>query len=193
MVATVDFDHLGRPHTETELQCPQCDKNIHLGEEVVVLRVIRPEGFDPATGVTFSDFLDEEEDDFLYTPFTFHRACWAEVFTDYEESIKDDKPVLAAGGVVECDGCTSDIMRGEVTGLVTPGTLVLSRRRPNGEPALGLSAVTASLYICIACLVGINTSHLEMWEGLSQDGECDNGLKERCWRTGCQHKCKYSD
>lgn len=192
------------PVEETGHGCSMCGKPLELGEEIAILTV----GFPTAgqIGVTPSgpvegfidieplESMEEGEDKYLYEPHLFHRECWKEIESDWEADIADKKPVFDNRQLIECDLCTSCILVGETTGVVRIGRLAISNRRPHGSHSLTLSETAEAEHVCVACLAGINEDHLEMWdEGISHDNACEQGVKERCWRRGCEHSCKYQD
>jgi hypothetical protein len=175
----------GRSRLEDCPECHHCERHIHLEEEIVVLEV----GF-PSMGDEGLEFLDlvAQDDDYMYKPMLFHRDCWGEIYHDYNERMKDEKPVGWPGSLIECDICTSDICARETTGQLREGKLVISARRPNHQTTLRVIFNRGPLFLCIACLAGIN-DECSLWEEVDHDGECEEGRKVRCWRTGCKERC----
>lgn len=182
MGTSIEAAHL----REIEHKCSYCDGAIHLKEEIVIVEVGVPAMSDGT--FEFQCYETNEEDDYLYTPAIFHQECCAELWNDREEAVKDEKPVGCTSSVIECYICASDICGDETTAQFNYGRVELSLRSPNGERAYRIVSKSQS-YVCIECIFNMNTQ-CEMWPEIDHSGECDDGRKERCWRTGCKTGCK---
>ena len=183
MASNVEF----AAEIETGQICSYCNEAIHVAQEIVLLKIVEPDMGEK--GVETVDYTDDDND-YLYDPYTFHRDCWAEVYHDHESLVEDEKPVGSAGSLIECAICSSDILRLETTAEAVLGELHISPRRPNHERAFRVVNEKDRLYLCIQCIVSINEK-LELWDGLDHSGECAEGIITRCWRRpGCENHCK---
>ncbi len=174
--------------TESGHQCSFCEQELYVGSSIVVLTIVGP----PTTvqGVQTFEVLDDEGD-YAYYPHHFHEDCWVELYNNCHSRTSDKKPVTHPGESVECDICQSSILGDEKFGKARLGELQISLRQPNGKSSLSLKR-TDSSNICLACIANINSTDVTMWEDApDQDGECEEGLQERCWRMGCKKQCRY--
>lgn len=170
---------------ETKQICAYCSKSIDMLEETVLLQVVLPAKRDGK--MEYYILENDEGGDYAYAPYFFHIDCWVdEVERELHDLLKDDPPVMLCGNsIVTCDGCTSDILPWETSGLLTFGDFQRSQRTPEGvHHAVFVPYEAASTRpLCIACLALINSEVLELWEdGITHRGACEDGIKSRCWR-----------
>lgn len=164
--------------------CALCDERINMLDEALCLEVVLPAK--PADVEYY--ILEDNEGNYAYEPYFFHLTCWVEeVEGQLNDSIEDDAPVLDSSGIVECEGCTSDILAWETCGTVTVGEFKYLEQSQDGayEPRFVPYPGIKSRPFCVACLSRINTEILEMWpEGVTHLGACEDGVACRCWRYG---------
>lgn len=170
--------------------CGACGENIRLSQEILCLRVHRIYEND---GVFLYDILDEEGD-FTYAPYFLCTSCWEEDQVGLMDTMHGVHPERAHPHLRQCDVCQSSILSGELIGLLETGGLYMDERQPEGtERSVMFLPQGDPYYFCTYCLNMLNTEVREYWdEDVRNDGECPEGLEERCWRTGeCQHVCKH--
>ncbi len=173
--------------------CGACGEALGFGQEIVCLRVHRIA--ENEQGCFLYDELDDEDGDFVYAPYFLCTNCWdedGEALIDTQHGVVPDKahPLLR-----QCDVCQSSILSGELIGLMESGSLVPDERQPE-TTTIAVTFQNSSndvYYICTVCLNALNTEVREYWEeDVRNDGECAEGLEERCWRNGeCEHVCKH--
>lgn len=175
-------------------ECPFCGKKIVIDEQVILATVVTPHFANG--GLVTIDVVDDDGD-YTYDPTFYHQECWSEMYYDYENFIKHKKPVGCASSLVECDLCTSDILAEETSVLVLTGNVTKSPRSPNNLISLSFEVPPGLAYraiLCIECASKMKYTegnHSALWPGLDHSGECERGLRERCWRSGCSTSCKY--
>lgn len=171
--------------------CGACGNNIKLGEEIFFLHVHRLVSNEQ--GVFLSDELDDGGD-YVYVPYFLCVNCWDEDCTALMDTVHGVHPDKTFPYLRQCDVCHSSILSGELIGLLESGALFLSEQQPLGfRCAVNFHSAGDPYYICTVCMNALNTEVREYWEeDVRNDGECPEGLEERCWRTGeCQHVCKH--
>ncbi len=180
MVAAFDL----RPNLDSGHCCAHCGEPILLLDEAVLLEV----AFVAKTDCVEYFTVEDENGNYAYEPYFFHHRCWEE---DVEnvlcEYVEEETPVLDGRGVAECEGCTSDILPWETSGVLHLGEFQRSERDPDGEFRIKFVQYETqkSRPLCIACLALINEDILEMWEGgITHRGACPQGVQIRCWRNG---------
>jgi hypothetical protein len=176
---------------ESEHACAYCEEDIHSVEELRLVQVVYSNK--TPTGLEFYA-IENDEGEYQYQPWFFHFTCWEDVQERLVEIIEDQEPVFdpLEQKAVECDGCTADIRPWETTGLISFGEIHRSQLMPNGENTFHFDTCNSKPHVlCISCLWHINNEVLEMWEELSHNGECAEGIASRCWRDGgCRSGCR---
>jgi len=168
--------------------CADCGEGLTYTQEVWSVQVVQPQNFG---GKTFFHTIIDEDDpsgDFLFEPYFFCFGCWENLYEAIKEEHDDTPPFLDADSKFECVCCGSGIREWEYAGTFTLGELLVSKRAPNGVRGPHFESNGKPELLCLYCLVLINEGHIEMWDGLSQFGECNDCIQIRCWREaacGC--------
>lgn len=173
--------------------CALCNEQIDMMDEVLCLEVVLPSS---QNLVAQYFILENDQGEYAYEPYFFHAHCWKDdVEEQLNEAVDDQEPIMDPNGVVECDGCTSDILEWETCGILTPGDFRYLEQSQDDEysPRFVPYPNTRSTALCISCLARINEEMLEMWEnGITHAGACDEGVHLRCWRyQSCDSPGKY--
>jgi len=181
MVAAFDVDvSLDSGHV-----CALCSKEIDILEEVACLEVVYPS---IQSGMLEYLVVPDEVGDYAFDPYFFCLNCWEEEMENLLCTARElEPPVEDARGIVECAGCTSDILPWETSGVIHLGDFRRPERDPDGD-----SKPTFVPYdmvpkpFCVSCLAVTNGDILEMWEGgITHMGACEDGVHARCWRYEC--------
>lgn len=167
---------------ETGYDCAYCGKGIRILEEVMCIEVTLPAKVQDVEYYV----LEDEEGEYAYDPYFFHLNCWEEgLENDLNDRIEDREPIMCEGGIVECDGCTSDILPWEATGKLSVGEFRKPERSQDNDFAprfIEYENVKPRAF-CVSCLHTINSEILEMWEqDITHRGACEEGVHCRCWR-----------
>jgi len=166
-------------------RCASCVKKLYLTDAVAQLEVVYPA---PTIAGTITGYAIESDDGgFAYEPHHFHLECWEklqeEVYTDGQDTPPVYDPMRQK--YVECIFCSSDIRMWETSGMVSFGEIHRSQRCPNEQTATHFELMDQDkVFICLPCLWTINKERLDMWNGLTHVGECEEGRHLRCWRFG---------
>jgi len=171
--------------------CGACEEEIKLGQEIFCLRVHRI--YENEEGVFLYDQLDCKGE-YVYLPYFLCTDCWEEDQEDLANTIYGAVPDKAHPHLRQCDVCMSSVISGELVGLIEFGALHLDERQPDsGERSVLFLPRGEPYYLCTCCLNTLNVECREYWdEPVRNNGECELGVEERCWRTGeCEHVCKH--
>jgi hypothetical protein len=136
--------------------------------------------------------MTEDSDDYLYEPLFFHTKNWDEIEEKFEQEHPNRPTIQAAGGILRCRYCSSDVLPGETTCVVTYGEIHKSQRDPDGEGCDDKfeNMDTNPIVVCTACAMDINDDVHELWDGgVAYGNECKEGTYARCWRSGCPGNC----
>jgi hypothetical protein len=164
--------------------CADCGENLTYAEEAWLLQVVQ---LQEIGGKLQSVYIVDEQDpdkDFLFTPYFFCFSCWENHIEELKEECDGQPPVEDRGCIADCFCCGSSILEGEYSGLISLGEFELSRRAPSGVAGATFAMRHAPDVICLYCLSVLNESFIEMWDELSQFGECMDCIFSRCWRAG---------
>lgn len=196
-----DEDFLGG--FKLDLSCSSCAEDFKEGDEVILVKIVRgqqvPEPAAPyGTRVEAYDEIDDEGD-FRYEPYFMHYSCWELLAEEYSEKIEDLPPIWEddTNQLVFCQFCRNSIRAWEVFGLLMFGVVKASLRSPNGKAgsiSFKLVEDADQEEICLSCLRGICEESLELWDDLSQMGECKDCSHIRCWRpeyNPCKCRCGH--
>ncbi len=194
---------LNRERFETAVkECGHCARNCHLGDEVVLVRIVEPaiEGDGTLDLLDYEDTDDSEEGEYLFQPYVFHRECWAEIYADFETSAQNDHDgeypmprITDPAGLLDCEHCKSEMRAGETILVMGSGKLSLALRKPDGAdtPAFHENESKRG-FLCLVCTRVLNEAVIEMWDEdtLTQGDECAQGRVRRCWKTeSCKDGC----
>lgn len=170
--------------------CSDCGEHIGYTEEVWLIQVVQLQRH---AGTTHAHQIINEQDpdgDFLFDPYLFCFSCWEKLYDELKENFADEPPVLDDESMFECTCCGSGVREWEYTGIFTLGEFGLSKRAPNNVRGPSFDPSGEPELICLACLSMLNSDQIEMWDDISQLGECSGCTQERCWRTGiCDCGC----
>jgi hypothetical protein len=178
----------------TDQVCADCGEAVRFTEEVWLLQVV--ELHVVGGHLQYTQIIDETDADrdFLFAPYFFDFHCWESLYDDLKEECEDHPPVEDSLSVAECTCCGSSVREGEYTGLFTVGEFHLSRRSPNGMTSGTFVPNGAPEVLCFYCLYVLNDNFMEMWDELSQFGECADCIFCRCWRgDSCPCGCHLPD
>lgn len=173
--------------------CSACNENIHLTEEIYMLKVVVPSITDK---IQYSDIV-AEDGDFLYEPLFFCYNCWEELIETIKEWVEDSPPVDDAHSIFNCSICNSGIRQGEVMSVSAFGEMHITRRSPDGITGTRTFEICDDdpTKVCIHCLRMIDEDSVDLWNGgVSQLNECREGTAVRCWRYGCPvqgYQCSF--
>lgn len=164
--------------------CQECGCEHQMTDEVFLVRVVQPV---VVHGTLHNYDLLEGDGALLHSPIFFCFDCWEQAQEELTEQLEDSPPMLATGGIIECDICHSDVLAGETTGLLELGELHWSRRSPNGAPAVHFETSAEGQHLCLACLTLLEENYGKpLWEkGLKPSAGpeiCREGIFSRCWR-----------
>lgn len=169
--------------------CASCgdDETIGYGEEVVLLQIVQPQ---VVRGGRYFRPVMGEMGDFAFDPYFFHFTCWENFYEDITEASEDSPPRIDAASPFHCHACHSGIREGERAGSFTLGEFYISQRTPNGERSARFHPNGEPELLCLYCLLLGNENSLEMWEELSEKGECIDCTQACCWRLpACDCVC----
>ena len=172
--------------------CAYCGDGIHLTAEVFLLQIVYS-GYDEQGNLN-QFILQDNEGDYIYEPQFFHLECWEDLWENFEAFLEDRPPLMdpePSLQIAECYGCESSIRAYEPAGLLSFGEIRRSRRSPDGDTTIYFDPCNnKSETICLTCLHLMNNELFEMWDDLTSNGVCEQGLHERCWRNGtCTKGC----
>lgn len=171
----------------TQEICAYCGDRLRFTDEVFLLQIVRVH---EVQGKLEAYPVQDDDGDYLYTPHFIHLECWESVDEATRERIEDKPPVLCEKPLLDCSICSSSILDWEITVFITLGEIRLSERRPSGESSTQFFPNGHPETICIACIADILMEEITLWDGVSQNGECDDCSVERCWRTRlCECGC----
>ena len=174
--------------------CADCGEELTYAAEAWLLQVVT---LQEIGGKLQSYPIVDEDDpnkDFLFTPYFFCFQCWESMHEEMKEECDGQPPVEDTGFVADCHLCGSSVLEGEYCGLLSLGEFMLSRRSPNGVAGARFEVEHAPEVLCLYCLSILNESFIEMWDDLTQFGECQDCIFARCWRgAGCPCGCHLPD
>jgi hypothetical protein len=174
--------------SRTEEVCASCGEAICFTDEVYLVQMAQGQQV-PNIGPEIYIVLDDEGD-FLYSPHFIHLECWEDITDEVLETVRDMPPETCNDGVLDCCLCASDILAWEFFVTATLGEMEVSDRQPDGEGATKFRANGNPDIYCLACIVRVNEEELELWNELTQAGECSSCIQERCWRySRCDCRC----
>jgi hypothetical protein len=180
---------------DTGLRCLYDREGIEYTEPVVMLSVVSPKPNGDG-GINFESITTEDESDFLYEPVFFLAANWDRVEEELQPVLDTTTAVPCPNPLLLCGLCSSGIMTGETTGVLTFGIFERSRRDPIGG-SFGCKFVPDTrehAVICSACLRTLNDEVFTLWDdGFCHDNECAEGTQTRCWRAGCAGGCEEEE
>jgi hypothetical protein len=155
-------------------------------DDVFLLQIMQVDKGNPPT-ITI---VQAEDDDYLFEPYFLDLECWEDILKELKEKVKDEPPTVHPEAVLECCMCGSSVLDEEYIGAATPGEIMLSSRRPDDRSTTVFQANGQPDIYCLHCFALIDSEELEMWEGVSQNGECLTCLNVRCWRNEtCSCSC----
>ena len=186
-VAVEEDDEIGWIF-ETDHACAKCSDAILLTYEVYLLRVVIPV-VSTDGGLEYMD-VEAEDRDYMYEPRYFEFGCWEDVRDNLREDLENAPSIQDDKAILDCGICESGICRGEYLGLATWGEVRCSQRMPEGEATHIFELEDISPFpICISCLSKMN-DEICLWDDpVDQEGSCDEGTHQRCWRQGCMDVC----
>lgn len=174
--------------------CADCEAQLRFMEESWLVQVVQLQVI--GGQLQYYPIVDEEDQnrDFLFSPYFFCFSCWENLYEGLEEDVDGQPPVEDVGCVADCVCCGSSVLEGEYCGLLTLGEFQVSRRSPDGVQTPRFETSSAPDILCFYCLTLLNEGGIEMWEDLTQFGECDDCIFCRCWRGGtCACSCHIPD
>jgi hypothetical protein len=174
--------------------CADCGDDIRFTEEAWLLQVVQLQKV--GGQLQYAPVIDETDPsrDFLYSPYFFCFRCWESQYDELKEELDNQPPNEDPLSVAECTCCGSSVREGEYTGLFIIGEFHTSRRSPNGVPSGTFAPNAAPEVLCFYCLYILNDNFIEMWEEVSQFGECEDCIFCRCWRgASCSCSCHQPD
>ena len=140
---------------------------------------------------------DSTTGDFFYDPYYFCFKCGEDLLEKLKEDAQEEEPVDDnENSTFGCACCGSGIREWEMAGTVSLGEFHLSRRAPNGIRGPSFQLNGKPDLLCLFCLTIINNNHIEMWDSLSEAGECEDCILDRCWRDGsdlCACPCHHEE
>jgi hypothetical protein len=170
--------------------CADCGENIRYTEEAWLVQVVQLQKV--GDQLQYTPVIDETDParDFLFSPYFFCFNCWENSYEDLKDELEDQPPNEDPHSIAECTCCGSSIRAGEYTGLFMVGEFHLSRRSPNGVSGGTFQPNAAPEALCFYCLYILNDNFIEMWDEVSQFGECADCIFVRCWRgASCSCGC----
>jgi hypothetical protein len=172
----------------TGCQCVQCTDEIEMVAEVFLLRIVQPYFVD---GQLQHIDVAGPDGGYAYDPAFYCFDCWEEVQEQLTEQMEDAPPLQHPAGLLLCDICQSDVLQGEIVGMVSFGEIHWSERAPNHErsPVFVDMDNGEPKHICIGCLYHLeeNRDHplwvngVEPMPGVTAPTLDD--LFGRTWRT----------
>jgi hypothetical protein len=164
------------------------DDPLTFTEEVFLLQIVQIQLYSGEP--IFHHIIDEETQDFIFDPYFFHFECWEDLLDDLKKEVEDQPPIQDAYSAFKCKTCGSGIREWEYAGMATYGEFHVSRRFPDGEMTARFQPCGKADIYCLYCLSVVNHAELEMWDDLSQHGECMDCVHLRCWRFNtCDCAC----
>jgi hypothetical protein len=182
------LEHLESILRDTGHICADCGTSLTFTEECVILQVVQPEVMNGR--VAFYPIVDSQDGTFTFEPYYYCFECWESQYEALREETTDQKPIEDKESAFDCLCCASGIRPGEYTATFTFGEFRLSMRSPNGQPSAQFHPASGNPeMLCLYCLVILNTQ-IEMWDDISQSGECSDCISVRCWRgSECECAC----
>ena len=189
VLSLVEDDDDDASWARTQEVCADCGARIRFTDEIFLIQVVQAQ---TVNGKVELYPLQDDEGEYRYSPHLVHIECWENVDEGIKETMQDEPPLLCEGAVLECSICASSILAWEHFGIIALGEMQLSPRRPSNESSVVFTENGHPEPICLACLVLINLQEIELWDTVTQSGECENCTQERCWRTaGCSCDCHF--
>ncbi len=178
-----------QPVLITDVCCDSCGKTFTSTDEVFQSTIRYVVG----AGTRFEQrHVTDTDGDIRFLPILMHLECWEEVVEELREQIEDQPPTEDADSVLYCTLCGSGVREWEYYARLHIGELHRSLRAPDGEHLWKFTRVDTGngTLVCIGCMSTIHDDVLEIWEDVSQEGECTDCARVRCWRgEGCECGC----
>lgn len=169
--------------------CPVCRRGIEADDDVSLALVVQAQ---QVTGGNKFHPLLTASGEYRFEPVFFHfKGCWQDIYHDLEKIAEDTDVRRDLASHLNCETCGSGIREWEIMVLAQYGEFRTSRRSPNGSPTYIFSPfkdVDNSSHICIACILNLVGDTMQVWEDISENGECSYCTHSRCWRVaqcGC--------
>ena len=174
------------PAEETGVECAKCLSDLLYTEDIFLVRVVTTTMENKA--LQYYDIIDTDGNA-RYSPGFFCYGCWDELLEELKELYEDVPPVKDAAGFMSCDICDCDIREGETIGLLQLGEIHLSARCPNGKLTPKFVPTGQDQHVCVGCLYHLDAqAESSLWpediEVLPDVFVCQEGIFDRCWRTG---------
>lgn len=168
-------------------KCPACDDRHDLGEEILLIQVVRSR----KESGTLQFWAPEEGDRFAFQPKFLHIWCWDEAELDLRKEIRSQDRVEDSRSALDCAVCGSGVFEGEVMGLVSPGSFEVADQCPDGRGTVTFEHAGTPVPVCTSCMRSINEYVLNLWEeNPTEVGECEEGSAKKCWRyQSCPFHC----
>jgi hypothetical protein len=176
-------------HLNTELTCISCGDDLEPAQEVFLATICY--ALEAGDFYDELEVLDEEEKAPAFEPLFFDLDCWDEVTDGLNEIVEDEPPEEHNNALLRCHFCASGILQLERYSRIRLGELHLSPRRPNGEMTFRfVETGPRSQVMCLSCMTHVSCGILEIWEDVTQEGECGDCAHARCWREDkCPLEC----
>lgn len=167
-----------------------CEAPIHYGDESVLLQIVFVQRGDGELLKYPVRDEDDPEGDFLFEPHYFCMDCWTKTYEWVREQTENQPPVQDMLSTVSCSCCGSGVREcAEYVGVAEVGEFQRSRRAPDNLSGPRFEVSANPLLICLSCLHLIIEGYIELWDHLTQIGECIDCCNARCWRAPCSCNC----
>lgn len=181
--------------------CTKCGEAIEAAQETYLATVcyVVHTQLDRAAvvgeGLEEFDVLTDDGTELAYEPLFFCLGCWDEISSDLNEIVEDEPPVETEDDVLRCSFCQSGILQFEHFCRIQLGELHLKPQMPHRELNYRFTRTcftTANTpAMCLSCMTYVTEQILEIWEDVTQDGECADCAHARCWRDEhCSIECE---
>ena len=179
-----------------------CGDLIVFTQEIVLLQVVELTEMNGTLMLQPVEIREGEfRGDFAWEPYYVEFSpCWEKIEEWLEEQLEDSPPLDDLYSRVNCHYCKSGIRVGEYCGSITMGEFHINLRSPNGHKEDDFKPAGYPAIICLYCLLLINDGNMEFWDpeegGISQQGECGDCTRARCWRSppeACNCMCHHDE
>lgn len=176
----------------TNICCDSCGTRFVEDDEIFQSTIRYSIVLDDTITTLEQHHVQDDEGELRFDPILLHIECWETVVEGLKEALEDMPPIEDPEQVLTCTFCESSVREWEYYARVHIGELQPSPRAPEGEPVwrfIQFSKNNGSI-MCLSCMSRVHDEVLEIWDDVSQDGECTDCSQDRCWREGeCDCDC----
>lgn len=159
-------------------RCEGCGRYLALEEEVM-LGVVR---YTVTKGAPEVDVLGNTCKAYRYDPVFICMKCWDDLEQELVERLADTPPCIHQESLLTCNFCRSSILLFEYYARMMTGEILRAPQEPRGQVSYTFHPFETGRALCLACMARVTSEILQIWEDVTQTGECGDCEQQRCWR-----------